>query len=77
LQAVALDQQRLCGRVAESTGKAVAEIELRRVAAALAEIALGLARDPRLFSRARRDSDAGLRQQLFEGQAGDRIVMCN
>ena len=44
-EVVALVQQGLAGGLGEGVGEAVAEVQSRFVAAALAEVAVGLARD--------------------------------
>jgi hypothetical protein len=55
-------------------GKAVAKIELRRVAAAFAEIAIRLARDTCLYFADRFDFDLRGREQFVEATARNRIA---
>src|SRR5579864_7809058 len=67
---VALEQQRFGSRASERVGEAVAEIEARRMPAAAAVIAVGLARDVDLFLGDRLDSHAQLGHQIVEAASG-------
>jgi hypothetical protein len=61
-----LGQQRLAASAGGRTGKAIAEIERCRIAAAFAEIAIGGAGDLGLLARSRFDDDAGLSDGFVE-----------
>jgi len=70
---VSLVQQGLAGCARQRVGEAVTEVEPRGIAAALAEIAIGLAGDLRMALRHRLDPDAGHGDEIVESTAEDRV----
>jgi hypothetical protein len=74
VEIVAFEQKRFTAFLRKRIGKAVAEIELRRVPAAFAEIAIRLARDTCLRFSHRFDRDLCGRQQFVEATTGNRIA---
>jgi hypothetical protein len=69
---VALEQERLAARAGEPIGEAIAEVEPGRMAAPLAEIAIGCVGDLGLLGGDRFDDDSGLGNGFVEAPAGDR-----
>src|SRR5690348_8036239 len=67
---VALEQERLAHRLGEGVGETIAEIQLSRVRAAFAEIAIGCAGDIRMFPGDRLDCDPRRGDRVVEAAAG-------
>ena len=73
-EVVALVQQGLAGGLGEGVGEAVAEVQPRSVAAALAEVAVGLAGDLGLLPRDGLDPQVGCVDEFVEAAAGDNAA---
>ncbi len=72
-EVITLEKQRFTGSFGKRVSKAVAEIQFGGMSAALTEIAIGLARNPRLSFGDRFNSDARFFDKTVEAAAGDRI----
>src|ERR1700688_516511 len=73
-EVIALEEERLAGELGEGIGEAIAEVEPCRMAAAAAEVAVGLARDARLALAHRLDGECRHAEELVETAAGDGIA---
>jgi hypothetical protein len=73
-EVIALEQKRLTGCFCERVSKAVTEIKFGGMPAALAEIAISLARNARLRFRYGLDRDLRFLQKIIEAPAGNRIA---
>src|SRR5258708_28127433 len=70
---VPLEQDWLAHRPCKSVGEAIAEIQARRVPAALTEIPIRFARDPRLGLRNRLDAQPRFAEEIVKPPARNRI----
>jgi hypothetical protein len=72
-EVVALVEQRAAGHLGQRVGETVAEVQLRRVARAAAEVAVGGARDLRLLGGERLDDEAAPRDEVVEQPHRDGV----
>jgi hypothetical protein len=73
---VTFEQQRFTCELCKRIGKAIAEIQLGRMAAAFAEIAIGLPCNSSLGFGHRFNNDLRLFDEVIEASAGDRVTAC-
>jgi hypothetical protein len=73
-EVVALEQQRFVEGNGERVSEGVAIVEVRRVPAPTAEVAVGGPGDPRLFLRHGLEDDAEDVEQLVEAPCCDRVA---
>jgi len=76
VEIAALEQQRLNFGLRKGVGETIAEVQLCRVAASFAEIAVGFTRGPGLRLRNRLNQKFGLSNQIVESATGDWIATC-
>ena len=71
---VPLEQQGFVPALCECVGEAVAEVELRRVAAAPAEVPVRCPGHLHLLGRDRLQDESGLGHEIVDLSTGDRIA---
>ena len=74
IEIVAFEEQRFTGRPCERVGKTIAEIQFGGMSAAFSEVAIGLARNPRLNLSHWLDDDLCLPDKIVKTPASDGVA---